>query len=118
MLKELIMLRNRLIPYIKKHMDISCENGTPVMRPMFFDFPNDSVCYETGDQYLFGSDIIFAPITTQGCISRKVYLPKGTWILTKDKNTYEGENWYDINADIDEFIAFVKKDSPVLACFS
>ncbi len=117
-LKELIMLRNRLIPYIKEHMDISCENGTPVMRPMFFDFPNDSVCYETGDQYLFGSDIIFAPITTQGCTSRKVYLPKGTWILTKDKNTYEGENWYDINAGIDEFIAFVKKDSPVLACFS
>ena len=116
-LKELVLLRNRMIPYIKENMDIASEYGIPVMRPMFFDFPYDSVCYETGDQYLFGSDIIFAPITTQGCTSRKVYLPEGTWILTKDKTVYKGKKWYDINAGIYEYIVFVKNNSPVLSCF-
>lgn len=116
-LKELILLRNRLIPYIKENMALSSKCGIPVMRPMFFDFPDNPVCYETGDQYLFGSDIIFAPITTQGCTSRKVYLPKGTWILTRDKTIYKGENWYSINAGIKEYIAFVKEESPVLSCF-
>lgn len=117
-LKDLIMLRNRLIPYIKQHMDIASRKGTPVMRPMFYDYPKDSVCYETGDQYLFGSDILFAPITTQGCTSRKVYLPEGNWILTKDKTVYKGKQWYEIHAELHEYIAFVKKDSSVLSCFS
>lgn len=117
-LKELVLLRNRLIPYIKENMDKASEYGIPVMRPMFFDFPDDSVCYETGDQYLFGSDIIFAPITIQGCTDRKVYLPEGIWILTKDRTVYEGKKWYNINASIYEYIAFVKKGSPVLSCFS
>lgn len=116
-LKELVELRNRLIPYIKKHMDIASESGVPVMRPMFFDYPEDKICYTTGDQYLFGSDIIFAPITMQGQTSRKVYLPKGTWILTKDSSEYHGETWYEIEAGIYEYIAFVKKDAKVLECF-
>ncbi len=117
-LKGLIELRNRLIPYIKEHMDIASKCGVPVMRPMFFDYPEDKVCYETGDQYLFGSDIIFAPITMQGQTSRKVYLPEGKWILTKDGMECDGERWYAVDAKINEFIAFVKKDADVLECFS
>lgn len=117
LLKELVLLRNRLIPYIKHHMDLASKHGTPVMRPMFYDYPEDAVCYETGDQYLFGSDIIFAPITVQGCTARKVYLPEGKWILTKDRTVFEGEKWYEIHAEIQEFIAFAKEGSTVLSCF-
>lgn len=113
-LKSLVELRNRLIPYIKKHMDLASEYGTPVMRPLFYDFPKDEVCYQTGDEYLFGDDILFAPITTQGQISRKVYLPEGKWILTKDKKMYEGGGWYEIEAELYEYIAFVKEGTEVL----
>lgn len=116
-LKDLILLRNRLIPYIKEHMDIASRCGVPVMRPMFFDYPQDKVCFETGSQYLFGSDILFAPITKQGCTRKNVYLPEGSWVLTKDKAVYEGGKWYEVNAGINEFIAFVKKGSAVLSCF-
>lgn len=116
-LSELVLLRNRLVPYIKKHMDKASLDGTPVMRPMFFDYPDDKTCYETGDQYIFGDDIIFAPITTQGQTKRKVYLPAGKWTLTKDKSVYEGGNWYEIDAQISEFIAFVKDGAEVLKCF-
>lgn len=116
-LRDLIMLRERLKPYIRKHMDIASEKGTPVMRPMFFDYPDDEVCLTLGEQYMFGSDIIFAPITERGKTEKRVYLPEGEWILTKDKSLYLGNNWYTVNARINEFAAFVKKGKEVLEAF-
>lgn len=116
-LKELIRLRYRLIPYISKQMDIASEEGIPVMRPMFLEFPKDTTCYETGDQYMFGDEILFAPITKKGQTKRKVYLPKGTWVLTKDRVVYEGNQWVEISAEIQEFIAFVKEGADVLNVF-
>ncbi len=116
-LRDLVLLRERLRPYIKKHMDIASEKGYPVMRPMFFDYSDDEVCYTLGEQYMFGDDIIFAPVTEQGATEKTVYLPKGKWILTKDKSEYEGNNRYTVPIRINEFIAFVKKDSDVLKVF-
>ena len=116
-LSELIALRYRLIPYIKEQMDIASNEGIPVMRPMFVNYPKDEVCYQTGDQYFFGEDILFAPISVQGQTQRKVYLPEGIWILTKDKTRYEGNTWVTISAEIHEFIAFVKDGAKVLEVF-
>ena len=98
-------------------MDIASEKGYPVMRPMFFDYPNDEVCYTTGTQYMFGDDIIFAPITEQRGTEKNVYLPEGEWVLTKDKKKYSGNAWYDITAEINEFIAFVREGAEVLNAF-
>ena len=116
-LKELIMLRERLRPYIKKHMDIASKKGYPVMRPMFFDYPDDEVCYSLGAQYMFGDDIIFAPITEQGAAETCVYLPEGEWIRTTDKKLFKGGQFISASAKIDEFIAFVKKGADVIDAF-
>ena len=116
-LKDLILLRERLKKYIKKHMTIASEKGDPVMRPMFFDYPEDPKCYTLDGQYMFGDDIIFAPITEQGMTAKEVYLPEGEWILTKNKTLYKGNQFYTITAEINEFVAFVKKDREVLAAF-
>lgn len=116
-LKELIMLRERLRPYIKKHMDIASKKGYPVMRPMFFDYPDDEVCYSLGAQYMFGDDIIFAPITEQGAAETCVYLPEGEWIRTTDKKLFKGGQFISVSAKIDEFIAFVKKGADVIDAF-
>ena len=97
-------------------MDIASEQGYPVMRPMFFEYPDDEVCYKLDSQYMFGDDIIFAPIVEQGQTKKSVYIPDGEWILTKDKNTYT-KGTYEITAEIDEFVAFVKKGSDVIKCF-
>lgn len=117
-LSELVKLRYRLVPYIKKHIDIASETGAPIMRPLFFDYPDDKKCYVTGDEYLFGSDILFAPITKQGQTVRKVYLPVGSWILTKDGSRYAGGREYEVTAQISEFIAFVRDGSEVLDAFN
>ena len=116
-LKDLVELRNRLKPYICKYMDITTETGAPIMRPMFFDYYDDEICYTLEDQYMFGEDILFAPITGQGQTKRKVYLPKGQWIDTRTKEEISGEKWIECQAAIDEFIAFVKKGSDIINAF-
>lgn len=116
-LKDLVLLRERLRPYIEHHMKIASEKGYPVMRPMFFDFPNDEICYSLGEQYMFGDDILFAPIVNRAQTKKKVYLPKGKWILTKNMEEYT-EGWHEISAEIDEYIAFVKQGAEILKAFN
>ncbi len=115
-LKDLIFLRERLRPYIEKHMKIAAEKGHPVMRPMFFDFPDDEICYTLGEQYLFGDEIIFAPIVNRHQTEKEVYLPSDGWVLTKDKKTYS-KGFHKIKAETHEFIAFVKGSSDLIGIF-
>ena len=116
-LRELILLRERLRPYIHKYMDIASETGAPLMRPMFFEYPDDSVCHTLDDQYMFGEDILFAPIVEQGQTERKVYLPEGEWVNVNDRRVYNGKTFVTVQAELDQFIAFVKKGSEWLAAF-
>ena len=116
-LKDLIMLRERLRPYIQKHMAVASKTGVPVMRPMFFDYPEDETCYTLGDEYMFGDDILFAPIARQGQTKRSVYLPEGEWVFARNHETYKGGAWYELTAELDEFIAFVRKGADVLSAF-
>ncbi len=117
-LKDLIELRRRLKPYIIKHMNIASETGAPLMRPMFFDFYDDEKCFALDDQYMFGSDILFAPILDEGQTQRRVYLPKGKWVRTTDRQEYDGGQYISCVAAIDEFIAFVKSGSDALGYFA
>ena len=116
-LSNLIRLRERLKPYICHYMELASEEGKPIMRPMFFDYYQDPVCYELDDQYMFGGEILFAPITEQGCTVRKVYLPEGSWQDVNTKEIHQGGCWITCQAPIDRFIAFVKAGSEVIHIF-
>ena len=81
-------LRERLRPYIKEQMRQAHEKGTPVIRPLFYDFPEDKRAWEVADAYLFGGDVLVAPILYAHQRERQVYLPAGAaW-----KNTHTGES--------------------------
>ena len=114
-IKKLIETRERMKPYIVKYMKIAGETGSPLMRPMFYDYPEDEVCYTLEDQYMFGEEILFAPIMESKQVERKVYLPEGEWISVIDKVLYQGKQWVTMHAELNQYIAFVKKDSQVLA---
>lgn len=116
-LKNLILLRERLKPYILHYMEIASREGLPIMRPMFFDNYEDEICYDLEDQYMFGEDILFAPITEYGCVERRVYLPKGRWMDVNSEQIYDGGQWIDCHADINRFIAFTRAGSEVTAVF-
>ncbi|HVU35608.1 MAG TPA: glycoside hydrolase family 31 protein [Opitutaceae bacterium] len=79
-IRELLFLRERLRPYILAQMDAAHARGTPPMRPLFFDFPDDPAAAPVDDAFLFGPDLLVAPILEPGATSRRVYLPAGaTW---------------------------------------
>jgi alpha-D-xyloside xylohydrolase len=98
-------------------MDIASETGAPIMRPMFWDYYDDEYTYTLEDQYMYGEDILFAPIYEQGCTERDVYLPKGEWIDVRTREVVSGGRTIRCHAEIDEFIAFVKAGSDVINCF-
>lgn len=77
-ISELLALRERLRPYVMEQMQLAHERGIPPMRPLFFDFPNDKTASKVDDQYLFGPNLLVAPVLYEGARSRKVYLPAGT----------------------------------------
>lgn len=116
-IKSLIELRERLRPYIMEQMEENRRTGAPLMRPMFFDYYEDEECYKLEDQYLFGPDILFAPILEKGGTERKVYLPEGRWVSVIDRQVYRGKGRITVHAELDQFAAFVKEGSVVLEVF-
>jgi alpha-D-xyloside xylohydrolase len=102
-------VRERLRPYIQKHMDIASRDGTPVMRPLFYDFPGDETCYTIEDQYMFGSDILVAPVLEPKAISRKIYLPEGSkWVDALTGKTYKGGQTIDYKVSIENIPLFTR----------
>ena len=77
--------------YTRSLMAEAHEKGTPVMRTMFYEFPEDAACWDISDAYMFGSDILVAPIVRPKATSRTVYLPAGaSWTLANTGDVYEG----------------------------
>src|SRR6266702_948625 len=90
-IKDLLFLRERLRQYILEQMHLAHEKGTPPMRPLFFDFPRDGACASIDDQFLFGPDLLVAPVLTAGTRGREVYLPRGTsWTDAWSGQSFEG----------------------------
>lgn len=77
--RKYLELRYRLLPYLYSAVRETHETGLPVMRALWLHYPGDPRSVERGDQYLWGRDIIVAPVTEQGAASRLVYLPPETW---------------------------------------
>lgn len=115
-LKKLVALRERLRPYIKKHMDVASQKGYPIMRPMFFEFPEDEICYHTGEQFMFGDDIIFAPVVEEGQSVKKFYIPDGEWVLTMNGKCYS-KGWHEVTVGIKDYVALVRKGAEVISAF-
>ncbi len=78
-LKKYLDIRLSMKDYIKAVLDEASRNGSPVLRAMFYEFPEDGRCWEIDDQYMFGPDYLVAPVLRQGQTERDVYLPAGTW---------------------------------------
>ena len=109
-LKQFLFIRERLRPYIRECMKAAHEKGTPVMRPMFYDFPEDSMCWESDTQYMFGPDILVAPVMEEGMEKRSVYLPKGlSWTESKTGKCYEGGRTVTVNTPLDVIPVFVRE---------
>jgi alpha-glucosidase len=77
--RDAIALRYRLLPYIYSAFVRAAETGAPVQRPLVFDHQYDALVRDIDDEYLFGPDLLVAPVTAAGQTARQVYLPAGDW---------------------------------------
>ena len=111
-LKRYLFLREEMRPYIEKTMRKTADEGSPVIRPLFFDFPADPAAVAVEDQFMFGDDVLVAPILALGVRERDVYLPKGeTWMDTHTGRIYEGGQTVTVPAPLEVIPVFVRKDS-------
>ncbi len=88
--REAIELRYQLLPHIYNAMHDASITGLPAMRPLMLDYPDDPNTYGVDDEYLFGSDLLLAPVLREGATTRACYLPKGRWVEVATGRTLDG----------------------------
>src|ERR1019366_169671 len=77
--KKYLELRYRMMPYLYSAVRECTQSGIPVMRSLWLHYPNEPAAVARGDEYLWGRDILVAPVVEKGAAERKVYLPRGAW---------------------------------------
>ena len=100
-MKKYYDIRISLHDYIKKLYDEASENGSPLIRTMFYEFPEDAACWELKDQYMFGEKYLVAPIFHLNQFEREVYLPAGQWKLTSTGEVFAGGKTEKVDAPIE-----------------
>ena len=106
--KKYMELREKLRPYIRETMRAAHEKGDPVMRPLFYEFPEDARAWTIDDEYLLGADLLVAPILYENTTERKVYLPAGSWRSLADNTIYAGGMEHVVPAPKDVLPAFAR----------
>jgi alpha-glucosidase (family GH31 glycosyl hydrolase) len=77
--RKYLELRYRLMPYLYSAVRETHETGLPIMRALWLHYPDDAAAVARGDQYLWGRDILVAPVVEKGAAERRLYLPRGHW---------------------------------------
>jgi len=106
--RRAIELRYELLPEIYEVMHESSESGLPAMRPLMLDYPNDGNTYGMDDEFLFGSDLLVAPVLEEGARSRGVYLPAGDWYDFATGERYAGGRGIDVPVTLASIPLFVR----------
>ena len=107
-----IRLRESMRDYMRDVMKDAHENGAPVIRPLFYDYPDDPECWDRKDEHLLGPDVLVAPVLEPGATERKVYLPTGNqWTLLGTKESYAGGQYITVEAPLDRIPIFLKNGS-------
>ncbi|MCD7848076.1 MAG: DUF5110 domain-containing protein [Oscillospiraceae bacterium] len=103
-----IKLRYRLIPYIYSLYYENYLTGTPIMRPLFWHYPDDEKAYTITDEYLFGENMLIAPVIEPQKNTRTVYLPEGKWYDFDYDYVYEGGRECEVYAPQNRIPVFIK----------
>lgn len=106
--RSMIELRYRLMPYLYNAFHEAAETGLPVMRALLLDYPGDSLAVSQEGEFLFGDDLLIAPVVKDGEIEQEVYLPAGVWYDYWTGRRYSGPTSVSVNAPLDRVPIFVR----------
>ena len=110
--EKAIELKYSLIPYIYTYAREAHDAGLPIMRPMFLEYPYDMETLDTDAQFMFGKELLIAPVVKKNAKTKNLYLPEGNWLNYNDKRTlYSGEQWLTVDAPLSCIPMFVKQGS-------
>ncbi|HEU4754043.1 MAG TPA: TIM-barrel domain-containing protein, partial [Armatimonadota bacterium] len=110
--RRAVELKYTLMPYVYAQAKESSANGWPMLRTLFFEFPDDPTSWTVEDEYLFGSDLLVAPLMEDGP-GRRVYLPPGTWVDYQTGRSYAGARWHRIDAGTIPIVLLVRDHSVI-----
>ena len=106
-------LRYRLLPYTYALAWQAQTLGLPLMRPLCLNYPDDPRTWDLGDEYLWGDDLLVAPVTREGARSWTVYLPEGAWYDFWTQERYVGPGGVEVAAPLDRLPLFVREGAIV-----
>lgn len=113
-IEQVLLLRERLRPYLSGLMRVAHESGIPPMRPLFVDFPADATAWRVDDEFLLGPDVLVAPVLFPGATSREVYLPAGAdWTDAWTGSPYAGGATITAAAPPDRIPVFLRAGADV-----
>lgn len=107
-------VRESLRPYIDALYDNAHRHGDPLMRPLFWHYPDDVQSWQTEDQYLFGEDLLVAPVMHAGQRQRDVWLPGGHAWVGLDGERYQGGQRITVAAGLETIPLFIREGSPLM----
>lgn len=113
-LREAVRLRYQLFPYLYTAARETYDTGIGMNRPLYYDWPEESKAYQFEDEFMFGSDILVAPIyepAQNGISTRSIWLPKGLWWDVSQKTLTQGDRTFRANFTLDQFPVYYKAGS-------
>jgi len=111
--REAVRLRYRLLPYIYSAFVRASQTGEPVQRPLVLDHQDDPAVVDLDDQYLFGRDLLVAPVYEEGATSRTVYLPEGHWYDWHTGQLHEGRRTITVDAPLERIPIFARAGAAI-----
>ena len=106
--RRAIELRYELLPEIYNVMHDTTVTGLPAMRPLVLEYPDDPATYGMDDEYLFGTDLLLAPVLREAATSRGVYFPKGAWIEVATGHQFDGARSYTLPVTMESIPLFAR----------
>src|SRR5918911_462455 len=110
--RRIVELRYKLLPYVYAQAKLCSREGYPMVRTLFFEYPEDTTSWLVEDEYIFGRDILVAPLM-EDVPSRNVYLPPGQWVDYQGGKTYEGAAWHHITSGEIPIVLLVKEGAAI-----
>jgi alpha-D-xyloside xylohydrolase len=105
-----LRLRESMRDYVRGVMREASEEGKPVIRPLFLEFPRDKAAWEVDDEYMFGGKYLVAPVLEHGARKRSVYFPKGArWKALEGEEMYEGGGTHEVDAPLEWMPVFIQQ---------
>jgi alpha-glucosidase/alpha-D-xyloside xylohydrolase len=109
--RKYLELRYRLLPYIYSAVRECATNGMPIMRALWLHYPDDPIAVSRSDEYLWGRNLLVAPVVEPGATARKVYLPRGDWFDFWTSERVEGGHEISRKVDLETMPLYVRAGS-------